>query len=106
MERRFVVSFIILVLAAASIGTFLLLNREQPAPSSPQPPLPHFIPGAQNVTNTNEGNEAIQIALNNTVVKKWTDKGYQIYGVFRLDSVYWVGILTNEQQLPWVVGNL
>lgn len=104
MKRKFVLSAIVLALLTISLATLMLLNEFQQAPPSPNPPVPHFIPGAQNVTGTDEGTEAIQIALNNSEAKKWTDKGYQLYGVFQYDSIYWVGILTNEQQLPWVVG--
>ncbi|MGA2680902.1 MAG: hypothetical protein ABSF44_03780 [Candidatus Bathyarchaeia archaeon] len=71
---------------------------------APEPPLPNIIPGAQNVTGTAESAEAVNVALANSEVKQWTDKGYQLYGVFQYDSIYWVGILTNAQQLPWVVG--
>jgi hypothetical protein len=72
--------------------------------SNPQPPLPHIIPGAQNVTGTVEGSEAVTLALANSEVTQYIDKGYRLYGVFKSDSIYWVDLLTSEQQLPWVVG--
>jgi hypothetical protein len=94
----------ILLISAVTIfaltGTLWKLNENL----APQPPTLHMLPGSQNVTGTVEGNEAANIALNNTQVQQWTDKGYQLYGVFKSDSIYWVGLLTNEQRLPWVVG--
>ncbi len=96
------VSLIALIVVVAAFASQGGQNGTSTVP--PQPPLPHFVPGAQNVTGTAEGSEAVNIALANDEVKQYTDKGYQIYGVFRSDPVYWVGILTNEQQLPWVVG--
>jgi hypothetical protein len=80
------------------------MNQNGEEPIFPQPPLPHMIPEAKNVTGTSVGSEAISIALANNEVKQYTDKGYQLYGVFQSDNTYWVGILTNEQQLPWVFG--
>jgi hypothetical protein len=104
----------VIVVAFVSLLAFLFVaylayseiqrNQNNIEPITPQPPLPHIIPGAQNVTGTAKGSEAVSVALANDEVKQYTDKGYQLYGVFQSDSIYWVGILTNEQQMPWVVG--
>ena len=42
--------------------------------------------------------------MNDPEVKKWLEKGYEIYEVYESDDVFWVCILTQEQRLPWVTG--
>ena len=108
-RRRFILSALVITVLAASLGAFIWLNGAQPASPEPQPPIPPKIPGAKNVTGSAEGSEALNIALANGEVKQWLNKSYQLYGVFQEQvfpdySVYWVCILTQEQQLPWVVG--
>ncbi len=92
------------ILAVSFIYAEVVLSQNNGQSPSPQPPIPAIIPSAQNVTGTAEGSQAASIALANDEVKQYTDKGYQFYGVFRSGNVYWVGILTNEQKLPWVTG--
>jgi hypothetical protein len=93
-----------LTIVLVSLAAILLFNQGQPEVIAPQPPTLHMMPGAQNVTGTAKATEAVSLAFANSEVKQYTDKGYQLYGVYETDNVYWVGILTNEQQLPWVLG--
>ena len=99
-----IISLLVVLVAVYLVYLDVQGNQNNTEPVIPQPPLLHMIPGAQNVTGTVEGSEAVSIALANSEVKQYTDRGYQLFGVFQYDTVYWVGILTNEQQLPWVVG--
>lgn len=98
------VILILLVLLTSVIFYDKILRTNSIGSPLPEPPQPHVIPGAQNVTGTAEAVQATNVALANDEVKQWIDKGYRLYGVFKSDNVYWVDMLTSEQRLPWVVG--
>lgn len=74
----------------------------------PQPPVINFSFIYENVTEE-ERTKAINIAVNDPEVKEWLGKGYEICSValrpyLRTVGEYSVGILTQEQRLPWVTG--
>ena len=72
----------------------------------PQPPIPSFRQEEVMVTGE-ERSKVVDIAINDPRIKEWLGKGYEICGVYDVTDyvgMYSVGILTQEQRLPWVVG--
>jgi len=72
----------------------------------PQPPIPSFRQEEVMVTGE-ERSKVVDIAINDPRVREWLGKGYEICGVYEVTDyveMYSVGILTQEQRLPWVVG--
>jgi flagellar basal body-associated protein FliL len=80
MKKAVIVISIVPLLAVLFVGYLayseIQRNQNNTEPITPQPPLPNIIPGAQNVTGTAKGSEAVSIALANSEVKQYTDKGY------------------------------
>ncbi len=61
------------------------------------------MPGSQNAIDQTR-DFAVNAAIADPEVTRWLNKGYEISGVYQHDDVAWVHIMTQEQQLQWVVG--
>jgi hypothetical protein len=108
---------VILFLFLASVSLLLIIGVSsmfQPKEENnnefiaPQPPIPSFSSDDVMVTGE-ERSKVVDIAVNDPEVMKWLGKGYEISAVYEITAyagkgIYSVGILTQEQRLPWVVG--
>jgi len=114
------VSLALVVALIGTVGYIVLLSDDTFKLSQnevePQPPIPALPHDAQNLTEE-EREKAIELAVSDPGVKEWLEKGYEIYKVVPLPLpplpphstgydtrpciVY---ILTEEQELPWVLG--
>jgi hypothetical protein len=114
MRKKRIILFLFLVSISllALIGVYsLLLPKEENNNEfiEPQPPIIKFSFIYENVTEEEERTKAINIAVDDPEVKEWLGKGYEISYValrpyLRTVGEYSVGILTQEQRLPWVIG--
>jgi hypothetical protein len=97
-----------IIFAIAVLAVFMLYQPQtQLAASKPQPPTPILAPNSEPVPTApgDQGSEAVNIALADSTVKQYLDKGYEVYGVFKqVPAVYTVCILTQQQRLPYVLG--
>jgi hypothetical protein len=113
MRKKRVILFLFLV----SVSLLLIIGVSsmfQPKEENnnefiePQPPIPSF--SSDDVIVTGEDrSKVVDIAVNDPEVKKWLGKGYEISAVYEITAyagkgIYSVGILTQEQMLPCVVG--
>jgi hypothetical protein len=108
---------VILFLFLASVSLLLIIgvsSMSQPKEENnnefiePQPPIPSFSSDDVMVTGE-EQIKVFDIAVNDPEVKEWLGKGYEISAVYEITAyagkgIYSVGILTQEQMLPCVVG--
>jgi uncharacterized protein (UPF0254 family) len=113
MRKKRVILFLFLV----SVSLLLIIGVSsmfQPKEENnnefiePQPPIPSFSSDDVIVTGE-ERSKVVDIAVNDPEVKKWLGKGYEISAVYEITAyagkgIYSVGILTQEQMLPCVVG--
>ncbi|MEA2075745.1 MAG: PKD domain-containing protein [Euryarchaeota archaeon] len=108
-----VVSLALVVALIGAVSCIVLLSGDAFKSSQnevePQPPIPAIPPySSEQALTEEEKSKAIELAINDPEVKKWLEKGYEIYEVVPLgeesSSMCMVYILTEEQKLPWVLG--
>jgi len=118
VEKRKTVMFAFLVsvsLLLIIVVSFMIIPKEDNNDEfvEPKPPQPMFF--FQSMTHVNvtgeERTNVLDIAVNDQEVKEWLSKGYEIAWVYDITDplaldkgVYYVGILTQEQKLPYVIG--
>ena len=118
LEKRKTVMFAFLVSVSLLllIGVSFMIKPKEENNNEfvePKPPQPTFF--FQSMTHVNVTGEqrtnVLDIAVNDPEVKQWLGKGYEIAWVYDITDplaldkdIYYVGILTQEQKLPYVIG--
>jgi hypothetical protein len=113
MIKKGFVLFLFLLFASllVIIGVYLIYQPKEENNDEfvePQPPIPSFSSDDVMVTGE-ERSRIVNFAVIDPEVKVWLDKGYEIFAVYDItayagNGIYSVGILTQEQRLPWVIG--
>lgn len=113
MQRKAFVIFLFLLSVSllAIIGAYLIYQPKKENNNEfvePQPPIPSFSSDDVMVTGE-ESPRIVDLAVNDPEVKEWLNEGYEISAVYEITAyagkgIYSVGILTQEQRLPWVIG--
>jgi hypothetical protein len=113
MRKKGIILFLFLVsislLAIIGVSSLILPNEDNNNEFiEPQPPVISFPSNSYVNVTDDEWTKAVNVAVNDAEVKEWLGKGYEICSVVLCThgaiGTYYVGILTQEQKLPWIIG--